>query len=340
MKHKVSITLTLLAMFLITQIIGIIILNAYAPTVTETFNDTTGESIVKVEQPDLPFGLEYEENQEPLPNFISILFAIILAAVIFSFLMKYNLKFVMKSWFFLVIIISLGITLYPLLIKYIPHTQLLYIQILTLVITLPLAFYKIVKPNIYIHNLTELLIYPGIAIIIVSLIYSPTNKMASVLFSIGLLILISIYDAWAVWKSGIMQKMAKYQMETLQIFGGFLLPSMSKKEKEKLRKLKEKYKNKKIPTKDKKRKFKVNLAILGGGDIIFPIITAGVFMWSFPKQTLFGINGLIPALFIIGGALLGLSYLFLNTKKGKAYPAMPYISTGIFIGMILWKVFI
>jgi presenilin-like A22 family membrane protease len=340
MKHKFTITLTLLAMFLVTQFIGITVLNAYAPTVTETLNQTTGKPIIDIEQPALPFGLEYEENTDPLPNFVSIIFAIIFAAAIFGFLMKYNLKFVMRSWFFLVVVISLGITLYPLLQKFIPHTQLITIQIATLMIALPLAFFKIIKPNIYIHNATELLIYPGIAIIIVSLIYSPANKMAGIFFAIALLILISIYDAWAVWKSGIMQKMAKYQMETLQIFGGFLLPSMSEKEKEKLRKLKEKYKNKKIPTTAKKRKFKVNLAILGGGDVIFPIITAGVFMWTFPEQALFGINGLIPALFIIAGALLGLTYLFLNTKKGKAYPAMPYISTGIFIGMILWKIFI
>jgi len=327
-------------MFLVTQFIGVIVLNAYAPTVTETLNETTGESGINIEQPSLPFGLEYEENTQPLPNFITIIFAIIFAAAIFGFLMKYNLKFVIRSWFFLVIVISLGITLYPLLRNYVPHTQLLTIQILTLVIALPLAFYKIIKPNIYVHNATELLIYPGIAIIIVSLIYSPANKMAGVFFAISLLILISIYDAWAVWKSGIMQKMAKYQMETLHIFGGFLLPSISKKEKLKLKKLKQKYKNQKIPTKEKKGKIKVNLAILGGGDVIFPIITAGVFMWTFPEQALFGIRGLIPALFIIGGALLGLTYLFLNTKKGKAYPAMPYISTGIFIGMILWKALI
>jgi presenilin-like A22 family membrane protease len=45
--------------------------------------------------------------------------------------------------------------------------------------------------------------------------------------------------------------------------------------------------------------------------------------------------GIIPALLIIFGALLGLSFLFMITKKGKAYPAMPYISVGIFLGMLI-----
>lgn len=131
--------------------------------------------------------------------------------------------------------------------------------------------------------------------------------------------------------------MAKFEMEELRIFGGFLIPTMSKKVKAQIQKIKQKYKGKKIPKKIKTKKFKVNLAILGGGDVIFPIITAGVFMRAYPQQSLFGIMGLTPALFIILGALLGLTFLFSITKKGKSYPAMPYISTGIFAALILWK---
>jgi len=63
-------------------------------------------------------------------------------------------------------------------------------------------------------------------------------------------------------------------------------------------------------------------------DVIFPIITAGVFMASF---------GIVPAIFVTLGALAGLSYLFIQTQKGKYYPAMPYITIGIFIGLALWK---
>jgi presenilin-like A22 family membrane protease len=334
-------------MFLLTQFIGIIVLNAYAPTTKVIYNETLGQNQEIIQRENLPFGLESGQESEPGINFISIIIALILAFLIFGFLMKYDLKYVIKIWFILVIFISLGITLYPLLNKY---TE--YAGYLALFISIPLVYFKIIKPNLYIHNITETLIYPGIASVMVSLIYIPKettfnfflttltlNKYSSIFFVILLLILISLYDAWAVWKSGVMQKMAKYQMEQLNIFGGFLFPTVSEKDKRKIKNIKEKYKNKNIPEEIKNRKFKVNLAILGGGDVIFPIITAGIFMWVYPEQILFNIPGLIPALFIISGATLGLGYLFLNTEKGKAYPAMPYISAGIFISIILWKIF-
>ena len=168
--------------------------------------------------------------------------------------------------------------------------------------------------------MTELLIYPGIACVFV-----PILTPVSVII---LLVLISIYDMWAVWKSGIMQKMAKFQMEEMKIFGGFLIPSASKKTKEQIDNVKQKYKGKKIPDFVKKKKYKINLAILGGGDVIFPIITGGVFMRSY---------GIVPALFIMAGAFLGLIFLFANSKKGRSYPAMPYISAGIFLSILLWK---
>ncbi|MGK0208873.1 MAG: presenilin-like A22 family membrane protease [Patescibacteria group bacterium] len=331
MKHKASITLLLLSMFLITQLIGIYTITAYAPSIEETFNETTQENQFEITQQELPFGLD-TQGQTLSP--ISIIFSLILAIIIFSLLMKHDLKWIMKAWFSLVIVIALGITLYPSLEKYTAYPTLI-----ALLISLPLAYFKIIKPRMLVHNITELFIYPGIAIVIIALIYNPLNPTYSIIFMLVLLFLISIYDAWAVWHSGIMQKMAKYQMEELKVFGGFLIPSISKKDKEKINALKLKYKGKKIPTKETKKKYKINLAILGGGDVIFPIITAGVFMWTYSSQSLFGIPGLIPGLFIIAGALAGLSYLFLQTEKGKAYPAMPYITAGIYAGLILWKIF-
>jgi len=331
MKHKLSITLLLLSMFLVTQIIGIAVLNEYAPSTQEIVGENGQVELVTEREP-LPFGMEYGEEQSTFGTLISIILSLIFAVLIYTFLMKYDMKIIIKIWFMLVIFLAIGITSFPFLSKI---TQ--YATLTAIALTIPLVYFKVIKPNKYIHNITELLIYPGIAVVVVALIYMPSKEIASIAISIVILILISIYDAWAVWKSGVMQKMAKYQMEELNIFGGFLIPTMSKKDKEKIKELREKYKNKKIPKKEQKKKFKVNLAILGGGDVIFPIITSGVFMWTFSEQALFGIPGLIPALFIIGGALSGLIYLFINTEKGKAYPAMPYITTGIFLSLIIWK---
>jgi len=115
-----------------------------------------------------------------------------------------------------------------------------------------------------------------------------------------------------------MQKMAKYQINKLKVFSGFFIPYVSKTMRQKVKKMKK--------SELKKKKIKVNVAILGGGDVIFPIIAAGVMMKTFPET-------IIPALLVIFGAALGLSYLFFFAEKKKFYPAMPYISAGIFLAI-------
>jgi presenilin-like A22 family membrane protease len=122
---------------------------------------------------------------------------------------------------------------------------------------------------------------------------------------------------WAVWHSGVMQKMAKYQINELKIFSGFFIPYVSNQVKMELKDLpKSELKNKKV---------KANVAILGGGDVVFPIITAGVMLVQF---------GFLPALCVVIGATLGISYLLFVAEKKKFYPAMPFITAGIFIGIL------
>jgi presenilin-like A22 family membrane protease len=313
MKHKLSITLILLSMFLLTQFIGLYVVNSYSPS--STINQTSGETISTPGS--LPFGLETPQD-EPTPTFLSIVFSFALAFALIFILMKYKWKMVIRLWFFFVITLALAISINAIL----KLTTLTNISTIALAIAIPFAFLKIFHPNTIIHNSTELLIYPGIAAVFVPIL-NPISVIA-------LLILISLYDAWAVWKSGIMQKMARFQMDELKIFGGLLIPSASESVKKQIQNIKTKYKNKKIPEKIKNKKFKINLAILGGGDIIFPIITAGVFLRAY---------SITPALFIIFGSLVGLITIFFFSQKGKAYPAMPYITTGILAGLLIWKLF-
>ena len=68
----------------------------------------------------------------------------------------------------------------------------------------------------------------------------------------------------------------------------------------------------------------MNVAILGGGDVVFPIITAGVMLMA---------QGIVSAILVIAGATLGLSYLFFFAEKKKFYPAMPFITLGILVGL-------
>ncbi|MEK6894181.1 MAG: hypothetical protein AABX10_01835, partial [Nanoarchaeota archaeon] len=67
-------------------------------------------------------------------------------------------------------------------------------------------------------------------------------------------------------------------------------------------------------------------AVWGGGDVVFPIILAGV---------VFNAWGIIQALIISLGSTIALTYLFYKSEKGKFYPAMPFISIGCFIALAI-----
>ena len=112
--------------------------------------------------------------------------------------------------------------------------------------------------------------------------------------------------------------MAKYQIKKVRVFSGFFIPYIKKEDRALLEKLRK--------SKDKSKKIKVNIALLGGGDVVFPMILAGVVLQAW---------GLIPALIIILGAVLSLAYLFYISEKGKFYPAMPFISAGCLIALAL-----
>ena len=288
-------------MFIITQFIGLYVVNHYSST------KIIDGKIVNVAAPSLPLGLEtpeLREEREFNQIFIFIMVAFVISIALFLFLTKFKAESLLKLWFFAVVSIALVISFTAI------FPQFNYALVLALIIAIPLAFIKIYKTNFLIHNLTELIIYPGIASVFVPILSIWTVS--------ALLIVISVYDIWAVWHSGIMQKMAKYQIDKLKIFSGFFVPYVSKKVKMDLRKLKK--------SELKKKKIKVNVAILGGGDVVFPIITAGVML----KTLGFG-----SAILVIAGATLGLACLFFFAEKKKFYPAMPFISAGIFAGIIL-----
>ncbi len=301
MKHNWEITAILLAMFIVTQFIGLYVVNAYSPVQVVSGN------LVNVDSPDLPFGMQSPEIENESDYFRTVLpsliIAFIIAISILILLMKFNVSFILKIWFFGVVIIAISISLiaiFPFLQKF---------TWIALLISLPFAFVKIFRRSFFIHNLTELFIYPGIAAVFVAIL--------NIWTIIALLIIISIYDMWAVWKSGIMQKMAKYQIDKVGVLAGFFIPNASKKVKGKIKNM--------TKSELKKSKIKVNVAILGGGDVVFPIIAAGVILKTW---------GLWPAICVIIGATIGLASLFLLAKKKKFYPAMPFISAGIFLGMI------
>jgi len=303
MKHTIRVTFILLAMFFITQLIGIFVVSQYAPVITQS-TDEQGNLINETSH-NLPFGLDPPEEVQPRNALVSIIIAIIFAAFLMLIFMKYKFELILRVWFFLVFTLALSITINSVLIGK------TYGIIISLIVALPLTFLKVFRRNMTIHNLTELGIYPGIAAIFVPLF----NIWAVVV----LLIAISIYDIYAVWHAGFMQKMAHYQINNVKTFAGFFIPYIGKKEKELMKKARSsKSKNK------KEKRIKVNVAILGGGDVLFPIVLAGVVFFQL---------GLVQAILISIGATIALGTLFYYSQKGKFYPAMPFITAGCFLAL-------
>lgn len=278
-------------MFILTQLIGILVAQFY-------FTHA------------LPYGLNssISQTQASAPSFISIILAFILAIAIFFVLIKFKVKTAIRIWFFAVIIIALGVSFSVFLFQIFGNSFKI-LSLFALVLALPIALSKIYSRNILSHNISELFIYPGIAILFIPLL--------NVLYLSILLVLISLYYMWAVLRSGIMQKMAKYQMKELKVFSGFFVPYLTAEQRKRMTIAK------KSGSKDKK--IKVNVAILGGGDVVFPIIASGVLMKVF--------NNVWAPLIVVAGALLGLGLLLIFSQKKKFYPAMPFISIGIFIAI-------
>ena len=278
-------TLILLATFLLAQFIGIGILYQY---IDPAKSAETG----KVEFKDLPIGERPPVEEEF--SFLPIIIAILLGTGFLLLLMKYNLTWIWKAWFLLAAFFALTIAWDA----FLPTA-------VAFVLAFVFAIWKVFRPNVFVHNITELFIYGGLAAIFV-----PLFNLFSV---IVLLLLISVYDAYAVWKSKHMIKMAKSQAKA-HVFAGLMLP----------------YKVGKVQMGKPKKNLagmklrKVRIAILGGGDIGFPLIFAGVIL----KEM-----GLWQSLIIPFGALLGLAVLLFNGKENKFYPAMPFISAGCFVAL-------
>jgi|YelNatPaOPRAMG01_1025707.scaffolds.fasta_scaffold105837_2 presenilin-like A22 family membrane protease len=294
MKHPIYATLIIVLIFLLSQLIGLYALNVNA-VVTQT-----PEGEIKVEYAETAIGERPEIYG--FETFIYVIVAILIGTGIILLLTRYRKTNIWKCMFFFAVWMTCSITL-----------GVFIDPNLALLICFVLAFMKVWRPNIWVHNLTELLIYAGIAIIFVPLL--------DIFWVSALLLAISIYDVFAVWKSKHMISLANFQTNS-KAFAGVLLSYKVKGEK---------------AEKEGSEKGEVKNAILGGGDIAFPMLFAGVVMDSmiqggFAKNLAFLYALIIP--FIVTISLL---LLLVFAKKDKFYPAMPFLTSGCFIGYaILW----
>lgn len=269
MKHTIIPTLLIVILFSVAQLLGLRVVQYYQENALPHFLGTA------IERPTLT-----TEG-----TLLFILTGILLGTIIMFIIMQTGLTTLWKIWYALATVLCLHIT-FSIIIQ----------PALATVLALILTIWKMKKPNILIHNATELFMYGGLAAIFAPLL---TIKSGIILYT-----LIALYDAYAVWKSKHMIALANFQTKT-GTFAGLLLP----------------YKHTGI----KKHKHS-RIALLGGGDIMFPLLFA-----STVQQT----YGLPNALITTIGTILALSILLSASKKEQYYPAIPFLLIGSLIGFVI-----
>ncbi len=292
MKHSVKITLILLGLFLAAQLFGLATVSKY---IEVSVNETTGEQ--EIGHSSTVIGKPPEVKEKSV-SFVYLVFGILIGTVLLLILIRHKFNIIWKYWFLLSVWITMAVTFGV----YIDYK-------LAILLAVVLGWWKINRPNVYLHNITEIFIYTGIAIIFV-----PILNLFSV---IVLFILIAAYDYYAVFKSKHMIKMAKFQANQ-KVFAGMMLP----------------YRMPKLMARGKVKKVKkIKTAILGGGDVAFPLLFSSVVMEhlilnGFGKQAALGLSGIVALT-----ATLSLLALFVLAKKNKFYPAIPFLAAGCFIGL-------
>ena len=296
MKHTWQITALLILIFFVSQILGLFVVYEYV----SGFNFETGQWDFKP----LPFGQE-RPDVEPTSSFLPIIIAVLIGTVMALVLIKLKWFFIWKIWFFLAVWLTVTVSVGA----FLPSLWALTIALL-------LALLKVFRRSVIFHNLTEIFIYSGIAAILVPVM----NMVAAVV----LLIIISVYDFWAVNKSKHMIRLAQAQSK-LEVFAGLQIPySLPQRAPKRAQK-------------GKVRKIAVRSAILGGGDIAFALLFTGVAMKFLGGTEI--VLGFQKALIIPLFTTAALAYLLFFGKKDKFYPAMPFITAGCLLGyLVAWLV--
>jgi len=322
----------LVALFVLSQVVGLWLVNKESIlSIDPKTNMTT------VMFHDTAIGARPETSGSG--SLIYILIAIAIGTGLVLVIVKFGRTNIWRSWFFLAVWMALCVSLGA-LIKY----KIWFNYDIAIFLALILTAWKIFKPNVIVHNITEVLMYAGIGLIIIPLF--------DVKWGIALLVIISIYDMYAVWKSKHMVAMAQFQTKS-NVFAGLMIPYRQDEKSKKVEIFshanKTASRNSNTPevkgmTTPKIRAGKTSPknAILGGGDIAFPLIFIGTVMNEMivklslanPTMTLSAIKAtaFLQSSIIILTSMIALTLLFVFAKKGKFYPAMPFLTAGCLVG--------
>ncbi|MFB6197091.1 MAG: presenilin family intramembrane aspartyl protease [Halobacteriaceae archaeon] len=296
MKHNWLITLTLLALYLVSHAVGLLLITQDMTIVMEN-----GERIVRYTDT----ALGERPEMQGMGTLLYLALGVGIGTFALLLLMRYKQYNLWKFWFFTASFLAISLALGTI----IPN-------VIAFGIGFGLAFAKIQFQNRYVHNATEVLMYAGLAVFFAPLL--------DVWWGIALLILFSIYDAYAVWQSEHMVDMAEFQSKS--VFAGLNLS------------------NKSITT-DKQGRTKTvqeqtggngpHAAILGGGDIAIPLLFTAAVMEHTVSTGASKLPAALSAFTVSITSAGALLLLFYMSEEGSFYPAMPFITVGCVAGFAL-----
>lgn len=179
-------------------------------------------------------------------------------------------------------------------------------DILALIFVSTLIFFWLKTPNVLVHNFLLISGMIGVG--------SVFGLSLDPLLIVVLLLIFSIYDVIAVYKTKHMIKMAKEMIEARAI-PGIILP--------------QKISEISAPLEDVRMGGR--FLILGGGDIIFPLILVTSLV---PQSILYS---LIVAIFATIGLLVSI-WIFISQKTRQPIPALPPIALFSIIGFLITRI--
>jgi len=332
MKHSWQVTLLFVLFFLVSHILGLFLIGNSVSFST----DAKGVSIISFKD---TFVGEHPVMSD-LESIIYLVVGITIGTLVLLFFAKKKKTSWWRIWFLIASWLAMTVSIQALF-----NSSTILLSVLAAF----LALWKVYKPNVVIHNFTEVLIYTGITLIFV--------PMFSVLSMFIVLILISIYDAYAVWKSKHMVTLATFTRDA-NLFPGFAVKYSLDDSKERNKKTEESTQFTAGRTQladnssqftasrtrqtahsswsaDNRRLSNSRVGILGGGDVVFPLLFSGVSLIGLLKKGVSFEGAFSFALVISFCATLSLFLLFYFSKKDRFYPAMPFLTAGTFFGYFL-----
>ena len=270
-----------ISMFLIIQVLALIV---------------GWKLIQQVELPKPP-----ETATELVIQIAPMLIALLIATVFMLLFIKY-LKGPTSSKLFFALILFVGINI--VFSAFLP-------SLIALILTGFIIAARFMKPNVFIHNIAFFIALAGVG--------ARLGTLLPVLAIIVLLILLSIYDFIAVFKTKHMVTMFKGMLKN-GIPMGIIITDDPMHMTHDVGKV--------SATKLRQTKKSSDFIMLGGGDLAFPALFAVAALAQF---------GLIQALGVVIGAIGGivLIHSLIVQKKFKALPALPPIAAFAILGFLI-----